>query len=566
MNKEMLLSVEGLTIGFYNSNRKANKKTDKDKDFHTVVNQVTFSLIEGEILGIVGESGSGKSLTAFAVMDLLPESAVVTKGRILYQGSNLLRASKEELRALKGTETAMIFQEPMTSFNPVLTVGEQVEEMLRLHGKADQKEYKEKTLMAFQEAGLEQAEEIYHRYPHELSGGMRQRAMIAMAMILGPKLLIADEPTTALDVTIQNKILKQLKQINELHGTSIILVSHDLSVIKNVCNRTLVMKDGIVVESGDVKEIFQHPRTDYTKELIAAVPSMWTQYKMAEDHGNRMEELPKELQEKKHKEMEEGMDFNQEVVLQVDGLKVSYQDRVKNTFGKKQLKQVVNNVSLRIVKGEALGLVGESGSGKTTLAKAVAGLIKNIEGVISLSEHTLQVKMERYEKPQMVFQDPYSSLNPAKKIRWILEEPLKIHGGFTRKERKERVLEVVHQVGLGDEHLSRYVSQLSGGQRQRVAIASALILYPKLIILDEPVSSLDVTVQAQILRLLKELKHKYQLSYLFISHDLNVIYQICDRVCVMYQGEIVETGSTDELFSNPTHAYSKELLESHSLL
>ncbi|MDF2541873.1 MAG: transporter ATP-binding protein [Herbinix sp.] len=559
MKDNPVLQVEDLTIGFPGK-----------KGMNTVLDHVTFSLGEGEILGIVGESGSGKTMTALTVMGLLPASAQKLGGSVIFLGKELLTMSKDQLRELKGTQVAMIFQEPMTSFNPLLTIGVQVEEMLKLHTKLDKEEYKKRTLDAFTEAGLPDAEEIYHKYPHQLSGGMRQRAMIAMAMIAGPKLLIADEPTTALDVTIQDKILKLLKNINQTHGTTIILISHDLGVIKSICQRALVMKDGQLMEEGPAKELLLHPKTDYTKELVAAVPAAWLK-----SVGEKEDLVQQKSSDGKNKSIRQNnlmqQDIDQQLIktedeieteaalLTVEALQVYYPEKSKGIFSKKGKKHVVKNACLSLKKGEALGIVGESGCGKSTLAKAIAGLIKDTEGNIRfIAEGSSKKALGR---PQMVFQDPYGSLNPVKKVGWILEEPLKVHGGLTAQERKDRVVEVMNQVGLKEKHLDRYVAQLSGGQRQRVAIAAAFILHPDIIILDEPVSSLDVTVQAQILKLLKQLQKEYQLSYLFISHDLNVIYQMCDRVCVMYQGEIVETRTTRELFHHPNHAYTKVLLD-----
>ncbi len=536
MKHNPLLKIEDLTIAF------------SDNEIGTsVLNHVSFTVEEGEILGIVGESGSGKTMSVLAVMGLLPKEATIIDGKILYDDREILFLSEEEKRKLKGTQMAMIFQEPMTSFNPVLTIGVQVEEMLRLHEKCSTAEYRVRTIEIMKEVGLEEAEDIYYKYPHQLSGGMRQRAMIALAMIAGPKLLVADEPTTALDVTIQKKILMLLKKINQMHNTAIILVSHDLGVISSICDRAIVMKDGIIEETGSPYELFHQPKTEYTKKLIKAAPVTW------------MKQVKEDLKEQVNDEGS-GKQPDQ-FMLEVNNLNVYYIENSKGIFARRIRKQVVKNASLHIRKGETLGIVGESGCGKSTLAKAIAGLISDMDGVVSIAMEEAQNGPKAIGRPQMVFQDPYGSMNPAKKIGWILEEPLRIHGGLSKEERKARVKEVIKQVGLNEQHLERYVSQLSGGQRQRVAIASALILNPKLIILDEPVSSLDVTVQAQILDLLKELQEKYQLSYLFISHDLNVIYQICDRICVMYQGEIIETSEKKELFHNPQQEYSRVLLE-----
>ena len=550
--KDTLLNIENLSIGF-TKRRKTN----------TVVDHISLEVKKGEILGIVGESGSGKTMTALAVMGLLPVSAKILSGGIHFLGNNLLAMEEKKLRRLRGPEISMVFQDSMTSFNPLLTIGDQVEEMLRLHSKYTKEECKALTLEALTEVGLSEPHEIYHRYPHQLSGGMRQRAMIAMAMVAGPKLVIADEPTTALDVTTQGKILKLLKEMNDKHGTSIILISHDLRVIQSICGRAIVMKDGKIVESGMAKELFAHPNTEYTKQLVAAVPMLFFKSK-----GEQNETFPTDLKENADIEDKNGLaDHNKEQkeILAVQNLNVFYSEKGIGLLGKKSRKHVIKDATISVRQGETLGIVGESGSGKSTLAKAIVGLNKEFEGTIKINDVAAIGSEASAVKPQMVFQDPYSSLNPTKKIGWILEEPLKLQTNLGKKERMARVNEMIQQVGLTSKHLERYPFQLSGGQRQRVAIAAALIVNPKLVILDEPVSSLDVTIQAQILRLLKELQKKYNLTYVFISHDLNVIFQICNRVCVIYQGEIVEMKEVRELFYQPQHEYTKELLKSAML-
>lgn len=553
MNKnDTILSVEELSIGFY-----------KGKKENKVLDNISFELKKGEILGIVGESGSGKTMTSLAVMGLLPKTAKILSGNIYFLGKNILTMGEKELRSLKGCEMSMVFQEPMTSFNPLLTIGAQVEEMLRLHSKHTKEEYKSLTLEALNEAGLSEPQEIYHKYPHQLSGGMRQRAMIAMAMIAKPKLIIADEPTTALDVTTQSKILQLLKKINEKHGTSIILISHDLRVIQAICSRAIVMRNGRIAEAGLVNDLFIHPSTEYTKMLLAAIPRMFS-----ETSGKHNETSPVPSKEFKNKIIKiddrsgTADDKNAgKMILQIQNLSVSYSEKGSSLSGKKNIKRVIKDVTIEVKQGETLGIVGESGSGKSTLAKAIVGLNRETEGAIHISEAAVTGSEGFKSKPQMVFQDPYESLNPMKKVKWILEEPLKLQTKMGKKERIARVKEMIEQVGLDTKYLERYPSQLSGGQRQRVAIAAAVIANPGLLILDEPVSSLDVTIQAQILNLLKELQKKQNLTYIFISHDLNVVFQICNRVCVICRGEIVEQNEARELFYHPQHEYTKELLK-----
>lgn len=517
----MLLDVNNVSIGFADT-----------KPMQMVVNNISFQVDQGEILGIVGESGSGKSMTALSIMGLHKDTARITSGEIIVEGNNLLSMSEKQKRSYLGKEIAMVFQEPMTSLNPVMKIGDQVSEMLAIHTRLSRKEQKEKTVEALLEVGLNNPEELYNKYPHELSGGMRQRVMIAMAMICKPKILIADEPTTALDVSVQAQILALLKKINKEHGVSIILISHDLGVIRTMCERTIVMSQGEIVEQGLVEEIFRNPKQEYTKKLIDAVPSI---------HKKKVEiETVVQLPSKVNGQVSK--------ILSVNGVNIYYYQNGRIRRGVK--KQIVKQVSFHINEGEVVGIVGESGSGKSTLAKAIAGLNMFYEGEITCTE----------TRPQMVFQDPYSSLNQAKKVQWILEEPLKIKGGYTKEERRRLVKEKLSEVGLLEEIGKRYVYQLSGGQRQRVCIAAALMLQSKFVILDEAVSALDVTIQRQILDLLMELKEKHCLTYLFISHDMNVIHEICDRVIVMHDGKIVEQGRTREIFTAPKDEYTKELL------
>lgn len=520
---EELLRIKNLKIAF-----------PKQDGYRTVVDDVSFSVKQGEMVGIVGESGSGKSMTSLSIMRLLAKEASVQGGNIFFQGKDMLTMSQTELEQVRGNDVSMVFQEPMTSLNPVLTIEKQLEEVFVLHGESSKKQDTKKEILdMLEQVGLSQGEELLKRYPHELSGGMRQRVMIAMAMLLKPKLLIADEPTTALDVTIQAQILNLIEKLNKEYGTSILLISHDLGVIKKYCSRAIVMCDGKIVEEDTVHNLFYHPKQEYTKKLLEAVPSR----KVKNQFSSQKEKVTKQSITPS--------------ILQVENLSVSYANK-KGLFGKKQTKEIVKDASLHVMEGEIVGIVGESGSGKTTLSKAIVGLADKSKGEIKMKE----------KRPVMVFQDPYSSLNPSRKVGWIIEEPLRIQGGIPKKERTKRVEEMLLQVGLPIEYRERYIWQLSGGQRQRVSIATALITNAKFIVLDEPVSALDVTIQAQILKLLIELREKYDLSYLFISHDLNVVYQLCDRVYIMNQGQLIENGTTEEIFRSPKTEYTKKLLNS----
>lgn len=486
-----MLKVRDLTVDF-SDGLKAGLSAGEEQ---AAVRGISFEMEKGEILAIIGESGSGKSMTALSIAGLLPETAEASGG-IFFNGKELTALSGEERRRLQGSEITMIFQEPMTSLNPVMKIGRQVEEALLLHTGLSKKERRQRALEALTQAGLTEPERLYEAYPHQLSGGMRQRVMIAMAMVLRPQLMIADEPTTALDRTVQEQILRLLKQINRETQMGILFISHNLEVVRGFCDRILVMYEGNIVEAGTPEEIFRHPKQEYTRRLLSSIPS-----------GERPETA--ERTERKP-------------VLRVEGLNVYYPEK------RGQKKQVIFDADFTVYEREIVGLIGDSGGGKSSLSKAILGLNPHVEGsIVHYTEH-----------PQMVFQDPYGSLNPARRIGWILEEPLRIQGRLGRKERRERVRDMLEKVGLGSEYADRRPRELSGGQRQRVGIALALILGSRFLIADEPVSALDVTIQAQILELLLKLKEEYGLSYLFISHDMAVIRQMCDRILRLENGRI----------------------------
>ena len=504
---------------------------DLNIEFHdhslpeTVVYRFNLTMEEGDIVGVVGESGSGKTMSALAICGLLSRRDMKKEGEILFGGKELLTCSRSEMRELQGDDIAIIFQEPMTSLNPVKTIGWQVEEALRIHTDMSKEERYERAIWALTEAELPNPEKVYDQYPHELSGGMRQRVMIAAAIVCHPGLLIADEPTTALDVTIQAEIIELLLKLNREHKTAILFISHDLSLVRKLCRRVVVMQNGYIVEQGNVEQIFQNPQQEYTKHLIASIPNC--------------------------EDVKEEKDFSgEEVVLAATDIHVSYHS-AQGVFGKSQEQNVLKGVSFDLHKGEVLGLVGESGCGKSTLAKVIVGLNRKYQGQISCAEGSIQ----------MVFQDPYSSLNPRKTIGWIMEEPLKIKGGYTREERRRKVQEMLQKVELDPEIADRYPRQLSGGQRQRVGIGLALMSEPKVLVADEPVSALDVTVQAQILKLLQKLKEEMGLAILFISHDLRVVYQLCDNIIIMEDGEIVERGTPQKIYTAHSNPYTGQLLK-----
>lgn len=506
-----ILEVEDLNIRIF----------DKEKP-DTVVYDFDLTMEEGEIVGLVGESGSGKSMSALAIAGLLNRHDMDKRGKIMFEGTNLLTCPRDELRSHQGKDIGIIFQEPMTSLNPVKKIGWQVEENLRIHTDLSPEERKARVLKALKDVEMSDPERVYDSYPHQLSGGMRQRVMIASAMICNPRLLIADEPSTALDVSVQAQILNLLKRLNKNNNTAILFISHDLSLIRRICKRVLVMKGGYVVETGDTEKIFNNPEHEYTKKLIAAIPNC----------EGRQDPIHKEN------------------ILLAKDITVTYKGERKNLFSKPETVEVLRGLNMRIKRGEILGLVGSSGCGKSTLAKAITGMIPY--------SGSMQFDCDR---PKMIFQDPYASLNPAKKIGWILEEPLKNCTSLNKAEREKKVLEALEEVGLEDFYKDRYPGELSGGQRQRVCIAQALMLEPELLIADEPVSALDVTIQEQIIALLQNLQKKRGLAILFISHDLRVVYKICNYVLIMDKGQIVERGSIEEIYTKPITDVTQKLLK-----
>ena len=544
MDKDNILEVRDLKVAF---------------DGRTVVESVNFSLRRGTTLGIVGESGSGKSVSTLALMGLLPKNATVSGSAVL-EGSELLTLDEEGFRGIRGKRISMIFQEPMTSLNPVQKCGAQVVEMLRQHEEVTAQDARERVIELFSEVLLPRPEKIFDSYPHEISGGQKQRVMIAMALVNKPDILIADEPTTALDVTVQKTILELLRDLQEKHGTSIIFITHDLGVIAQVADEIMVMYRGKVMEQGPAAEILHNPKEPYTKGLLACRPPL-------EDKPRRLPTVEEYLEGERYAGATTDSDASPlsphpSPLLSVKDLSVTYTLK-RNFFGKPvQTLKGVDGVTFDIMEGETLGLVGESGCGKSTLGRALLRLIEHSSGSVSYRSKpldTLSSKEMRALRPklQIIFQDPYSSLNPRITIGDAIREPLTVHGGGDRS----KVLELTEQVGLRAEWYSRYPHELSGGQRQRVCIARALILQPELVICDESVSALDVSVQAQVLNLLNDLKEKYHYTYLFITHDLSVVHYMADRIMVMQKGKIVESGTPDDLFHNPQTDYTRTLID-----
>ncbi|HSB23396.1 MAG TPA: ABC transporter ATP-binding protein [Burkholderiaceae bacterium] len=504
-------------------------------DRATAVRDVSFDVGRGEIVCLVGESGSGKSVIAQAVMGLLPKPLPVTGGRVVLQGEDITHASPARLRELRATRMSMIFQEPMTALNPVMTCGDQIDEVLQQHTQFAPAERRRKVLDVVREVLLPEPERMIASYPHQLSGGQRQRIMIAMALVLDPVLLIADEPTTALDVTTQAQILKLVLQLQQRHGTGVLFITHDFGVVAEIAHRVAVLRLGDLVELAPKAQLLQRPQHAYTRMLIASVPSL------------RMHERP--------------VDPAAPVVLQVRGLNKTYVDR--RWFGKHRTVHAAKNVDLEIRRGQTLGIVGESGSGKSTVARCIVRLVDPSGGSVRLGSDDIAELSARALRPlrrrvQIVFQDPYRSLNPRRTVRdAMIEGPMNY--GLAREPALQRARQLLEMVRMDAGALERYPHQFSGGQRQRICIARALMMEPELLVADEAVSALDVSVQAQVLRLFEEIRERLDLAMLFITHDLRVASQVCDTLAVMSQGEVVEMGPAHRVFGAPQHAYTRAL-------
>ncbi len=576
--EDLLLSVRNLQVSFRG-----------DEGIVHAVKNISFDLAQGQTLGIVGESGSGKSATALAIMGLLGESGKITNGEVIFRPSgespiDLVCVSQQKMLKYRGDRISMVFQEPMTSLNPLFTCGYQVIEAIRLHQKVSKQEAETRTIQLFQEVQLPNPEQLIERYPHELSGGQLQRVMIAMAISCNPQLIIADEPTTALDVTVQATILELLKEIQRSRQMSMIFITHDLGILAEIADKAIVMNQGEVVETGDTQNIFQTPKHPYTKGLIACRPQPDRQLRLLPTVSDFMEiqngqMVEKEPSDPRYLEVVPPEETaarlielqKQEPILSVQNLRIEFP--IRSILGlKKRYLVAVNNISFDVYRGETLGLVGESGCGKTTTGRAILGLTNGVMGSVKFEGREIsQLKGEALQKLrcdlQVVFQDPYGSLNPRMSVGDAIAEPLIVHSHQNRFERyrkaearRERVAYLLERVGLTKSAMRRYPHEFSGGQRQRICIARALALNPKLIIADEPVSALDVSVQAQVLNLLKELQAEFGLTYIFISHDLGVVKFMSDRIMVMNKGEIVELDTAESIYTNPQQPYTQKLI------
>lgn len=598
---EKILSVKNLNVSF-----------NTYAGVVQAVRDVSFDLNKGETLAIVGESGSGKSVMSKSLMGLIPSPPGVVKGdAITYKNENILEFSKKKLRKLRGAEISIVFQDPMTSLNPTMTVKQQIIEGILLHQKVSKKEAIEKAIELLRSVGIHNPEVKINHYPHQFSGGMQQRVVIAMALACDPEILIADEPTTALDVTVQAQVLELFKDIQKKRGTSIIFITHDLGVVANIADRVAVMYAGKIVEIGDVDEIFYNPQHPYTRGLLKAMPNISNKneelisipgappnllnppegdafaernktplkidfmshppmFKVSESHHAATwllhEKVKEKIKDEIMKKEEETITVEtvfedkqfDEKIIEVKNLKQYFKAGQKNEV------RAVDEISFDIFKGETFGLVGESGCGKSTTGRTLVNLYSPTDGQVNFKGEDISTtdKLSLHKQIQMIFQDPYSSLNPRWTVGDIIAEGMDIHGLYKdKKERQKKVEQLLKTVGLNTNHASRYPHEFSGGQRQRIGIARALAVEPEFIVADEPISALDVSIQAQIINLLKKLQNEQGLTYLFIAHDLSMVKHISDRVGVMYQGRLVEIAESEELYLNPLHPYTKSLLD-----
>ncbi len=596
MKTEPLLEVQNLSTQF---------RSEGSSTVVKAVDGISLTIEAGKTLGIVGESGSGKSVTSFSIMKLLSGNGQITEGKIALLGRDLVKLPDSEMRKIRGKEISMIFQEPMTSLNPVFTVGWQVMEAILLHQAVTKAEARQRTIDLFREVGIPDPENRIDSYPHQMSGGQKQRVMIAMALACNPKLLIADEPTTALDVTIQAQILEILRKLRDTRGMSILFITHDLGVIAEIADDVAVMLKGKIVEYGSVLEVFESPKHPYTRGLMACRPRLDTEYRMLPTVADFMESsgtgselkiiekkmTPERLQELKTAgrgkllhprsiQQQHGYSINladypadtttvadtADPLLSVKDLKVYFPVRKGLLLRVVDNIKAVDGISLDVYRGQTLGLVGESGCGKTTAGRAILRLIEPNDGFISYDGTSLrnlgsEGMRQMRRRMQIIFQDPYASMNPRMTIEAALIEPMIIHRlGKGYSDRRDRAAALLDEVGLGAEHLSRYPHEFSGGQRQRICIARALAVEPEFIICDESVSALDVSVQAQVLNLLKSLQLKRKLTYIFISHDLSVVKFMADMMAVMNKGKIVEFGPSDAIYAAPREEYTRKLI------
>lgn len=552
MQKNAILRLKDISISFGDNQ---------------VIHNISYGLNKNEVLGIVGESGSGKSVSSLAILGLLPRRiSKITSGSIIYEDEDLTQLSSKAFQRIRGNKIAMIFQEPMSSLNPSMTCGKQVEEILLQHSNLSKNEVKQETISLFEKVKLPNPERILKSYPHAISGGQKQRVMIAMAIACKPDILIADEPTTALDVTVQKDIISLLKELQIETKMSIIFITHDLALISEIADRVIVMYKGDIVEQGAVKDIFKNPKHNYTKALINSRPSLDTRLQTLPTIQDFLNEtisndiVTSEAREKNHKIL-----YSKPPILEVINIEKEFISK-SGLFTKSESFKAVNNVSFKLYEGETLGLVGESGCGKSTLGNAILQLDKATAGAIlyngiDITKLSTTNTRALRKDIQIIFQDPYSSLNPRIPVGEAIMEPMEVHNLYASDiERKEKVIDILNRVGLSEDYFNRYPHEFSGGQRQRIGIARTIALQPKLIVCDESVSALDISVQAQVLNLLNELKTDFGFTYIFISHDLAVVKYMSDQLLVMNQGKIEELDDADVIYNAPKKEYTKKLI------
>jgi len=560
INNNILLEVNNLCIS-----------TASKNNVKSLVKNISFNIRKNEIIGLLGESGSGKSLTSLAILKLLKKDQFKVSGEILFQEKDLLKIEDYKMLKIRGAEISMIFQEPMSALNPTMKIGKQLSEVYKIHQAKSNFNIQKKIKQLIKKVKLEKVENILQKYPHEISGGQKQRIMIIMALACKPKLLIADEPTTALDLTVQKEIIKILQSLQKTENLSILFISHDLKLVSKIAHRLIILKNGEIIEKGVSKDIFKTPKSNYTKALLSLIIN----------HKRRPKILPtiKTFDINKKPELQNNVNrlkrqrdiYSKEPILKINNVSKFYNTST-NLFVKNKEYKALENVDLNLYAGETLGLIGESGSGKSTLSNAILKIHSFEEGKIYYEGKDISILRGKdllnfRKQVQIIFQDPYTSLNPMKNIQQTISEPIKYHRLILeKKEILEKVIELLNDVGLDETFLSRYPHELSGGQRQRVCIARAISLKPKIIICDECVSALDVSVQATILNLLNSLKNKYNFTYMFISHDLSVVRYMSDRIVVLFKGKIVEYEEADKLFSEPKNDYTKKLIKSSTLL
>ena len=552
-DKETLLEINNLCVTLA---EKSNKKT--------LLKDISFNIGSNEIVSLIGESGSGKSLISLSILGLLENRYFDYSGQILFKGKNILDLDTKGLMAIRRDEISMIFQEPMTALNPTMKIGRQLHEIFRTNNKYTEGEVNERIKNLIDKVKLENVENLLEKYPHQISGGQKQRVMIIMALASKPQLLIADEPTTALDVTIQKEIIEILTRLQKSEKLSILFISHDLRLVSKISKRILILKNGLMIENGDREQILNKPKENYTKALLSLII----------DGKKRIKQLPtvenykinkKVYESKKERNKRQKKIYSRKPIMEIKNLS-KYFNTSKNIFVKNSSFKALENINLKLFQGETLGLIGESGSGKTTLSNSILKIHEFEKGEIEfmgkdISEIKGKELIEFRKNIQIVFQDPYSSLNPLQKVKDIIGEPMIVHKVYAKNKIYEKCIDIVKDVGLDESYMERYPHELSGGQRQRICIARAISVNPKVLICDESVSALDVSIQATVLNLLNRLKEKYNFTYIFISHDLSVVRYMSDKILVLYNGKVIEYQDADKLFNSPKERYTKKLIK-----